>query len=93
MIVDKLLTLGGTVMETSIVDVRSLGDYRLQITFMNGSIALVNMKNRIQSMRFHILSDPKIFDLAKSEGDRIIWENSEVFLNVFVNEIIDSMYC
>lgn len=78
-------------METAALKVKSLPNYRLKIYFANGSVAVVDLKNRIKTLRFHVLADPKVFSGAKLAGDRITWPVENSTFEVFINDLLDTM--
>ncbi len=78
-------------METAIRTIRALPDYRLEIVFQNGSMANINFKNLIRTMRFSKLKSPELFDSVRTEGDRIIWSNGNQFIQIYCNELVDLM--
>lgn len=50
-------------------------DYRLEVTFDNGSSIILNMENRIGTIRFGMLSDKEFFKQATTDGITIRWDN------------------
>ena len=78
-------------MDTVLKSVTPLPDYRLELTFRNGSTAVVNMERRIQTLRFARLSSPQIFATAKADGDKVVWQDGGTSFGVYCNELLDAM--
>lgn len=78
-------------MDTVLKSVTPLPDYRLELTFRNGSTAIVNMERRIQTLRFARLSSPQIFATAKADGDKVVWQDGGTSFGVYCNELLDAM--
>lgn len=75
----------GVVM-TQIEKVETLEDFQLHITFDNGNHVVLSMKQKINTVRFSVLSDPDFFKEVTTDGHFIRWQNqveisvSEIFL-------------
>ncbi|MDR3584730.1 MAG: DUF2442 domain-containing protein [Desulfosporosinus sp.] len=60
-------------------------DFRLEVLLDNGSSVTLNLKSRLQTVRFGMLSDKQFFKTATTDGIWIRWDNkieisiSEVF--------------
>jgi hypothetical protein len=60
-------------------------DYHLEIQMDNGSSVILNLKSRLETVRFGMLSDRELFRRAATDGTYIRWDNkveisvSEVF--------------
>lgn len=78
-------------MRESLKNVYPMDHYRLEMIFMNGSRAIVNMEKRTRSMRFSKLASPDFFATAKVCGDRVIWSDGRDTVTAYVGEIIDLM--
>ena len=78
-------------MSAHLVAVRPLRDFHLEMEFSNGSRAIVNMENRIRSIRFARLASSDFFASAKAEGDRIVWSDGATSFSVYCNEILDTL--
>lgn len=76
---------------TAVTKIIPRGDYQLEIAFENGSQALVNLKNRIESVRFRQLSNPLVFETAQINGDKICWYCESGEFSVYVTELLESM--
>ena len=65
--------------------VEPMADYLIQVELDNGSSVMLNMKNRLSTVRFGQLSDPNFFNDVTTDGNFIKWHNqveisvSEVF--------------
>jgi hypothetical protein len=70
---------------TQIVKVIPTEDYKLEVFLDNGSSITLNLENRLQTVRFSILSDRDFFKKVITDGARLLWEDkleislSEVF--------------
>ena len=78
-------------MSEALVAVHPIEDYCLQLTFRNGSTAMVNMENRIKTLRFARLASPEVFRSVRAEGDKIIWTDGNDTISIYTNEILDIM--
>lgn len=63
----------------------------MELTFENGSAALINLKNRMDSVRFCRICDPLVFLTAKVNGDKICWQCHDGEFSVYVTELLESM--
>lgn len=60
-------------------------DYHLEIQMDNGSSVILDLKSRLETMRFGMLSDSELFKRVTTDGTYIRWNNkveisvSEVF--------------
>ena len=61
-----------------ISEVEPLNDYVLQIEFVSGSRLFLNMKPYLDKIRFHPLSDPKVWNSAVTNGIFIRFGNVEL---------------
>ena len=68
-----------------------MNNYKLQIEFVNGSVAVIDLGKRVRAMRFCRLSDPELFASAKANGDLITWSAKGETFSVFIDELLDSM--
>ena len=55
-------------MDAGLKEVRPLPDYRLEMVFHNGSIATVNLRGRMKTLKFSRLASPELFARARAEG-------------------------
>lgn len=78
-------------MGQGLVSVKPLPDFRLEMEFRNGSKALVNLENRVRTVRFHELSSAELFASAKAVGDKVVWSDGVRTFGVYCNEILDAM--
>lgn len=78
-------------MDTILKAVAPLPDYRLALTFRNGSSAVVNMERRVRTLRFARLASPQVFATVKADGDRVVWQDGETPFGVYCNELLDAM--
>jgi hypothetical protein len=81
----------GQGMEQVIVKVTPLPGFLLTLQFQNGSIAVVNMEKRVNTLRFSRLVDPAFFATAKASGDHIIWSDGKHEVKVTCDELLDAM--
>ena len=78
-------------MAEGLINVRPLPDYRIELLFGNGSKAVVNMAQRVQTVRFSRLASPEFFATAKPEGEKIVWSDDSGSLSVWCSELLESM--
>lgn len=78
-------------MESPVLRARALPDYRLRLDFVNGSSAVVDLRRRVRTLRFHPLRDPAAFSRVRVEGDRLAWPDGEGEFRVFVSELLETM--
>ena len=78
-------------MRTILREVRPLPDYRLELQFQNGSMAVINLENRVRTLRFSKLASPELFSTAKASGDKVEWTDGHETFSVFCGELLDSM--
>lgn len=78
-------------MDSALKTVRPLPGYRLEVTFQNGSMAIVNMEQRVKTLRFSRLSSEDTFSTARAEGDKVVWNDKGMTLSFYCNELLDAM--
>ena len=78
-------------MDSVLKAVRSLPDYRLELAFKNGSTAVVNMQQRVRTLRFACLASSQVFATARAEGDKVIWQDGQTVFGVYCSELLDAM--
>ncbi len=78
-------------MGVALKEVRPLSGFRLELVFQNGSSAIVNMENRIKTLRFSPLSSESLFTTARAEGDKVIWSSGDKSFGVYCGELLDAM--
>ena len=78
-------------MDAVLKEVTPLADYRLALTFKNGSTAVVNMAQRVRTFRFSRLASEKVFATAHAEGDKVVWTEGETPFCVYCGELLDAM--
>ncbi len=61
-----------------ITDVRPLDDYILQVLFVSGSQVLLDLKPRLDSVRFSPLKDPRVWRSATTNGLFVRFGNVEL---------------
>jgi Protein of unknown function (DUF2442). len=64
--------------------VKPLEDYFLEVQLENGSSITLNLKSKLQTVRFGMLSDKELFCRAATDGSYIFWESKIV---ISVNEV------
>ena len=70
---------------TEIKEVRPRADYQLEVQLSNGGSVTLNLKPKLQTIRFGLLRDEAFFRRAETDGTVIRWGNkvelssSEVF--------------
>ncbi len=78
-------------MSESICRAEAIDDHVLKLEMCNGSIALVNMRLRMQGMRFGALKDPSVFTTARVEEDFVVWRTPMGELRASARELLDIM--
>ena len=78
-------------MENILTKATPLADYRLALTFQNGSSAVVNMARRVRTLRFARLAPAEVFATARAEGDRVVWTDGAATFGVYCGELLDAM--
>lgn len=78
-------------MSTVLREAVPLANYRLKLTFQNGSTAIVNMERRVRTMRFSRIAPIETFATARVEGDKVAWTDKGVPFSVYCNELLDAM--
>ena len=60
-------------------------DYRLEVLLENGSSIILNLANRLNTVRFGLLADTEYFQRVSTDGSFVRWDNqieisaSEIF--------------
>lgn len=67
--------------------VTPLNGYRLFMELTSGSVAIVDLSNKLETARFYSLRDENLFKTAITDGDYVIWGNGEV--QVTTKELIN----
>ncbi|MGO5116263.1 hypothetical protein ACTQ33_14845 [Candidatus Avoscillospira sp. LCP25S3_F1] len=78
-------------MDAADVTLQVLPAYQLKLTFPNGSEAVVDLKHRINAIRFGRLAEPGFFSTARLEGSEVVWDDGTYCLRASINELLDSM--
>ncbi len=78
-------------MDTILKAVRPLPGHRLELSFQNGSTAVVNMEQRIRTLRFARLAPAQVFFTARAEGDKVVWQDDGKPFGVYCGELLDAM--
>ena len=71
---------------TNIKEVTPKEDYRLEVTLDNGSTIILNLKPKLDTLRFGLLRDAAFFQRAKTNGMVISWDDK---VELSVGEIFD----
>lgn len=59
-------------------------DYMLEVILDNGSSITLNLKSRLETVRFGMLTDQALFKQATTDGSYIRWDNK---IEISVNEV------
>ena len=78
-------------MDTVLKKVTPMKNYRLELRFQNGSTAVVNMENRVKTLRFARIAPREVFATARAEGDRVVWADGVTPFGVYCGELLDAM--
>lgn len=69
---------------TQIESVVPKENYILDIQLSNGNRVILNMENRLSTIRFGLLKNKEFFDKVTTDGNFIRWENK---VEISVNEV------
>ncbi len=69
---------------STIINVIPKADFRLEIQLDNGSSIILNMKKRLHTVRFGMLSDIAVFNQATTDGHYIRWGN---IIEISIHEV------
>lgn len=69
--------------------VMPLENYRLFLEMETGSTVTVELKSKLETVRFGELSDRNLFQTATTDGDFVIWQDGHYTLKVSVKELLD----
>ena len=78
-------------MNTPEVTLQVLPEYQLKLNFPNGSKATIDMKRRIQAVRFGRLSSPELFCTARLVGSEVVWGTGAHSIRASISELLDAM--
>ena len=59
-------------------------NYCIEVHLENGSQIILNLENRLKTVRFSTLSDKAFFNKATTDGSYIRWDNK---VEISVNEV------
>ena len=62
-------------------------DYRLLMEMEGGSIVIVDLSNKLRTMKYAELADVAFFKTAETDGDYVIWRSRR--LRLTVNELME----
>ena len=71
---------------TQIKEVTPKEDYRLEVTLDNGSAIILNLKPKLNTLRFGLLRDAEFFRCAETDGSMISWGGK---VEISVTEVMD----
>ena len=78
-------------MDAGLMEVRPLPAYRLEMKFHNGSMAVVNLRNRTKTVRFASLASPELFATARAEGEKVVWSDGNDSVSAWCSELLEAM--
>lgn len=78
-------------MDGFLKSVKPLPGHRLELSFQNGSTAVINMERRVGTLRFARIADEAVFASAKADGDKIVWSDGKTTFSVYCTELLDTM--
>lgn len=58
---------------SAIQRVTPLTDYRLELTFTSGSLMILNMADRLDTIRYSPLADRDVFQSVATDGDTLLF--------------------
>jgi hypothetical protein len=69
-----------------ITDVNPLEGYQLKVCFNNGSALILNLENKINTLRFRQLRDQELFKKVSTDDYCIYWNE---FIQISINEAFE----
>ena len=69
-----------------IIKVIPLADFVLEVQLDSGSSVRLNLQNRLDTVRFMMISDIDLFRRARTDGDYIRWDNK---VEISVREVFE----
>jgi|GEM_PF-1152576 len=69
----------------TILSIRPLDGYMMEINFLNGNTVILNLQNKLRTIRFAPLKDKNLFDSAVTDGESVIWNS---LLEISTTEIL-----
>lgn len=73
-------------MMTSILYVIPMKDHKLKINLENGSHIILNLQRKVRTIRFGILKDPDVWEMAANSPTSITWGEH---LSVTLAEVLE----
>ena len=70
-----------------IVKIETQDKYNILIELASGHKIILDLKEKLHTIRFHELSNPDIFRRAVTDGYSIIWKNGKIMVSF--GEILD----
>ena len=64
-----------------------MDDYRLFMDMESGSVLIVNLSIKLNTMKYKALADEGLFRSAKTDGDYVVWGDGKVRLTA--KELLD----
>lgn len=59
-------------------------DYCVEVLLENGSSVMLNLKSRLQTVRFGMLSDLELFSRVTTDGKYVRWDNK---IEISIHEV------
>ena len=70
----------------AILGVHPMGEYLMEIRLNNGSTVILNLADKMSTIRFSPLQDRKLFESATTDGRKIRWDD---YTEMSVDEIFE----
>lgn len=70
-----------------IKSVTPVKDYRLLLVMEGGSIVIVDLSTKLNTMKYSVLASEQFFKTAVTDGDYVIWGGGR--LRLTVNELME----
>lgn len=70
----------------TIISIQPMNNYTIKVRFNNGIILTLDMKRKLETMRFQQLKDKELFCSAATDGYCIRWNE---FIEISVTEIFE----
>lgn len=69
---------------SQIIEVIPREDYCIEVALDNGSRIILNLKNRLETLRFGMLTNKELFYSVTTDGSYIRWGNE---IEISINEV------
>lgn len=70
----------------SIIGICPMENYLMEVKFSNGNTVILNLANKLNTIRFRQLQDKKLFESATTDGNSIRWNE---LIEISTTEVFD----